>query len=196
MDVREAIRERRSVLLFDEQPVSQALLDELIQLSVWAPNHRLTEPWRFHVLDRAALRELFQAVLAEMVEKGVLPPDHDESEHMNQLPPFGVVISQAPPSIAEDPLVEMEDYAACCCVAQNFMLAAHAEGIGTMWLTGPMAMAATAAERLHLEEGSKIVGLIAVGYPREGMRKRSGLRKEPSVTWLTAASATEPAASH
>lgn len=90
----------------------------------------------------------------------------------------------------------MEDYAACCCVAQNFMLAAHAEGIGTMWLTGPMAMASAAAERLDLEEGSKIVGLIAVGYPREGMRKRSGLRKEPSVTWLTAASATEPAASH
>ena len=195
MDVREAIRERRSVLLFNEQPVARQLLDDLIQLSVWAPNHRLTEPWRFHVLDRPALRELGTAVFAEMVEAGLLPPDHDESEHLDQLPPTGVIISQIPPGTPDDPVLDLEDYAACCCVAQNFMLAAHAEGIGTMWLTGPMAMASAVAKRLGLEEGARIVALVAVGYPREGMRKRSGMRKAPSVTWLTGAGAAEPAAS-
>lgn len=196
MDVREAIRERRSVLLFDEKPVDRELLDDLIQLSVWAPNHRLTEPWRFHVLDRPALRELGTAVFAEMVEAGLLPPDHDQNEHLDQLPPVGVIISQAPPGTPGDRLLELEDYAACCCVAHNFMLAAHAEGIGTMWLTGPMAMATTVATRLGLEEGSRVVALLAVGYPREGMRQRSGKRKSPSVTWLTAATAAEPAVSH
>src|SRR5262245_29969318 len=49
-----AITGRRSVKEFLPQPVPRDLLSHLIDLSVWAPNHRLTEPWRFYVFDGAA----------------------------------------------------------------------------------------------------------------------------------------------
>src|SRR5690606_15464269 len=48
----EAIRSRRSVDLFEPDPPGTARLLEAIELARWAPNHRLTQPWRFYVLGR------------------------------------------------------------------------------------------------------------------------------------------------
>ena len=186
MDVKQAIRERRSTLLFDRsRAVPRAQIEELLKLSVWAPNHKLTQPWRFSVLDHAALREMARAVFTEMTEAGLMPADENLDEHLDQFPPMAVIVSQSPPRDPDDPEMALEDYASCCCVAQNVMRAAHAEGIGTMWLTGPLAGARLVAKALGLESDSRIVALIAVGYPQEGVRERRGLRDEPEITWLT-----------
>ena len=50
MDVFEAIRGRRTVKAFAPEPVPRERLDELFELARWAPNHKLTQPWRFRVL--------------------------------------------------------------------------------------------------------------------------------------------------
>lgn len=41
-----AMMGRRTVKQFLPQPVARATLEQLIELAVWAPNHRLNEPWR------------------------------------------------------------------------------------------------------------------------------------------------------
>jgi nitroreductase len=54
--VADIIRQRRTIKQFLPKPVPHALMQELLDLATWAPNHRLTEPWRFYVLDGAARR--------------------------------------------------------------------------------------------------------------------------------------------
>lgn len=45
--VAEIIKERRSIKLFKKDPLPQGLLEELLNVAVWAPNHGVREPWRF-----------------------------------------------------------------------------------------------------------------------------------------------------
>jgi len=47
MDLAAQIRNRRSVLVYEERPVATDLVAELLDAAVWAPNHHLTQPWRF-----------------------------------------------------------------------------------------------------------------------------------------------------
>ena len=62
MDVEEAIRTRRTHKVYGSEPVDRALLTELLELGRWAPNHHLTNPWRFRVLGPEALERLKAAV--------------------------------------------------------------------------------------------------------------------------------------
>ena len=50
MDVETAIRTRRTHKAYRPEPVARETLDELLELARWAPNHHLTNPWRFRVL--------------------------------------------------------------------------------------------------------------------------------------------------
>ena len=66
MDIYSAIRGRRSVTtLLDDVP-SRDVIDRIIQTSVWAPNHHLTEPWRFHVLCGDARSDMGSVVATEL----------------------------------------------------------------------------------------------------------------------------------
>ena len=52
MDALNAIRTRRTVKAFTPEPVPRDVLAELFELARWAPNHRLTAPWRFRVVGQ------------------------------------------------------------------------------------------------------------------------------------------------
>nr|MBA2430461.1 nitroreductase family protein [Thermoleophilaceae bacterium] len=58
MDVEAAIRERRTHKVYGREPVDRETLDELLELARWAPNHNLTNPWRFRVVGPQALDRL------------------------------------------------------------------------------------------------------------------------------------------
>ena len=61
MDVETAIRTRRTHKAYGPEPVARETLDELLDLARWAPNHHLTNPWRFRVLGPRALERLKRA---------------------------------------------------------------------------------------------------------------------------------------
>ena len=69
MDVEQAIRTRRTHKVFAPEPVPRELLDELFELARWAPNHHLTNPWRFRVLGPDSLQRLKQAAGPESAGK-------------------------------------------------------------------------------------------------------------------------------
>ena len=54
MDIFEAISTRRSIKTFTDRPVSDAEIRRMLQAAVQAPNHRMTQPWRFYVLGPEA----------------------------------------------------------------------------------------------------------------------------------------------
>ena len=69
MEVSEAIRTRRTHKAFKPEPVDRAVLDELFELARWAPNHNLTNPWRFRVIGPRALERLKEAAGPEAAGK-------------------------------------------------------------------------------------------------------------------------------
>ncbi|MDQ3044099.1 MAG: nitroreductase family protein, partial [Chloroflexota bacterium] len=45
-----AIRERRSIGKVGPERPPRELIEQVLEAATWAPNHRLTEPWRFIVI--------------------------------------------------------------------------------------------------------------------------------------------------
>ena len=165
----ETIRQRRTVKQFLPQPVPREVVQELIELAVWAPNHRMTEPWRFYVLDGAARAQLGAIAAQITVEKimgsggeiGVATRKGEEAAATWRAVPTLLYVTTARDA---NPEVDEENYGATCCALQNFALAAHAAGIGTSWSSGAVA----AAPALHTLVGAganeRMVGLIRVGW--------------------------------
>src|SRR5579883_2912176 len=60
VDVREAIQTRRTIKRYRAEPVPGALIEQVLEAAVWAPNHRLTEPWEFVVVQGETLEQLAQ----------------------------------------------------------------------------------------------------------------------------------------
>lgn len=179
MDVVEAIRERRTIGMFQNQPVPRRLIEELLQAAVWAPNHKHTEPWRFHVVSGAARDELADAICAELNAAGANPAK-DPRAKLKRAPLFILVAQHGSP---EDPIRDLEDYAACCCATQNLLLAAHAHGLAAKWSTGALAESPAAKRWFGLNQQDRIVGYIYLGYAPDTMRALHAERRPPPITW-------------
>ena len=192
MDVVQAIRERRTVGTFSTRAAPRALIASLIAGAVWAPNHRTTEPWRFHVLAGAAREALALAIEAGAIEAGAAGAESEEAAGVARTArskllrsPAVVVISQV---VAEDAdaVRDLEDYAACCCATQNLLLAAHAAGLASKWSTGALARSPAAKAHLGLEPRDRIVGYIYLGYGTgdgTGDRTEAAERSAPRIDW-------------
>lgn len=165
MDVEQAIRQRRSVGTFAEQPVPRALIAQLIEAATWAPNHHLTEPWRFTVVAGVAREEMAVALEAAAAagEKEAEGVARTARRKLLRSPAF-VVVSQAVRDGA-GATADLEDYAACCSATQNLLLAAHAAGLASKWSTGALATSAVAKSHLGLPREDRIVGYVYLGYP-------------------------------
>ncbi|WP_145408850.1 nitroreductase family protein [Paenibacillus xylanexedens] len=151
----EAIQNRRTVKKFKKDAVPTDKIIELLDAAVWAPNHKLREPWRFLLFTGDGRKKLAQAIDAEMGE------DNKFSANIKQVPAIMLVV------LEEDPRQNIwdEDFAAVSALVQNFLLAAWSEEIGTFWVTKPFLYAPKFRKPLGIEAGEKIIGMIYMGYP-------------------------------
>src|SRR5579872_6519950 len=118
MDVEEAIRDRRTHKAFQAEPVPRQELDELLELARWAPNHHLTNPWRFRVLGPAALARLKAAAGPEAAAK------------LDRAPTLVAVTARTTP---EDPVQDEEDLCATAAATYAVLLADHGRGLAGYW---------------------------------------------------------------
>ena len=175
MDVDTAIRGRRTIGVFSDRPVASEIVEELIEAARWAPNHKHTEPWRFHVVSGRAREEMCEAILASGGEFA-----KDPRGKLMRSPLFVAVTQQAVP---DDPVRDQEDYAAVCCAVQNMMLAATARGLASKWSTGALAEHPAAKHWLGIGEQDRIVAYLYLGYPPEDMREMPAERLPAQVVW-------------
>jgi nitroreductase len=172
VDIHEAIRSRRSIFDFKPDPVPTELLEKALGFSVWAPNHLLTEPWRFTLLGEQS-RRLFAEKYGE-VQVRKAPPGADDSLRA-LLRKSGVEKFLAKPTVVVVSCLQQgeeqrrrEDYAATCCAVQNVFLAAWADGIGMQWSTNALTMEPWTYEYLGIDPDQEyIMGFLYVGYPAE-----------------------------
>jgi nitroreductase len=162
-DVADVLRSRRSINLFEPEPVDRALLLDAIEAARWAPNHRLTEPWRFYVLGEDTAEAI--ARLAAQIETAAKGERVGAAryERLKSIPGNFVVTSQR----SDDELLDRENYAACCCAVQNLMLYLWPLGVGVKWTTGGMTREQAFYDLLGIDAAREdVVGFFWYGRPK------------------------------
>ena len=186
MDTLTALRDRRSINALTADVPSQATIQRLLDVAVWAPNHHMTEPWRFHVLAGDARRAVGEAISdglrTELDASDPVAAGEIKGARAKLLRAPVVIVVSHPR--ADDPVTDLEDYAACCCAVQNLLLAAHAEGLAAKWRTGAMCEFAATRQALGLGVTDRLVGFIYLGYPSPNAPPDTRERAAPEVAWL------------
>src|SRR5450432_960274 len=119
MDIDNAIRTRRTHKAYEAEPVGREMIEELLELARWAPNHHLTEPWRFRVLGP----ETFAALAAA--------GQPNEAQKLGRAPTLIVASSKQ----TGDDSQNREDLLATACAVYIVLLGAHARGLASYWRT-------------------------------------------------------------
>ena len=168
MDIEDAIRSRRTHKAFVPEPISRALLDELLELARWAPNHHLTNPWRFRVLGAEALERLKRAAGPEAAAK------------LDRAPTLVAATARQ----SGDPVQDEEDLCATACATYAVLLAAHGRGLAGYWRTPHVLRTGEGREALGLEADERFVALIHLGWPRQEKAPPERAPLEQVVTYL------------
>jgi nitroreductase len=166
MDVETAIRTRRTHKAFRAKPVARQILDHLFDLARWAPNHNLTNPWRFRVLGPMALERLKGAAGQEAAAK------------LDRAPTL-VVCSCV---LSGDPVQDEEDLHATACAAYIVLLAAHARGLAGYWRTPEILRSEKGRAAVGLREDERFVSLIHLGEP---VQERPAPDRAPAAEAVT-----------
>lgn len=167
MEAMEAILTRRSIRRYTGEPVPDSLIDEILRAAMSAPSSKNQQPWHFVVItDRGILREV--------------PTFH----------PYAKMVPDAPVAILVCGDLHREQHPAfwaqdCSAATQNILLAAHAMGLGAVWLgVHPLEERVLGFRRLvglpaHIVPLSLVpIGIPAVKKPREDRFDRSRIHRD------------------
>jgi len=163
MDVETAIRTRRTHKAYRPEPVERETLEELLELARWAPNHHLTNPWRFRVLGPRALERLKEVAGPEAAAK------------LDRAPTL-VVCSSV---LSGDPICDEEDLHATACAAYIVLLAAHARGLVGYWRTPGVLREPAGSEAVGMGPEERFVALIHLGRP---IQEKPAPEREPAAS--------------
>lgn len=185
MDIHELIRGRRSIKQFTEAPVPRAVIEQLIDDAAQAPNHRMTQPWRFYVLGPEA-RRAYGAALGARKAKNVEDPEAaraviEKVSAAEAALPMAIAVAVM---LNENPEIREEDYAAAMMAAQNIMLAAAAAGLGTHIKTGGVMDDPRARAAVGVPEGQRMVALIQLGEPAVVPEAKARRAAAEVTTWV------------
>jgi nitroreductase len=157
MKLEKAIRTRRTHKAFGSEALDASTLDELFELARWAPNHHLTNPWRFRVLGRRTRERLME--LAEAAQPG-------SAVKLRRAP----TLVAASATVSGDAAQDREDLLATAVAAYIVLLGAHARGLAGYWRTVPLLDAPPARELLGIGAQETPVGLLYLGTPVQRQR--------------------------
>jgi nitroreductase len=181
MDAITAINQRTSVRRFRPDPVPREIIQQLLDCAVRAPNHKLTEPWRFCVLTDGA-RDRFADIRAGHRVKRFADPSSADAQaagdkvrrESRETPAYLVVMAAQSP----DEITREEDYAATMMATANLMIAAQSLGLGTSLKTGGVMRDPALMQLARVPQNFRVVGIVSLGYPAEEEPPR---RRQPAA---------------
>jgi nitroreductase len=172
--VSKLIAHRRSIkpaLMDAEKSISPELWQSLFEAANWAPNHGLTEPWRFLVYSgesRGEIASALQTAYKSETAEDEFRPEKFEKMGKNPFLAHSVVALV----MKRDPkrkVPEVEEIEAVACAVQNLHLLASAAGLGVFWSSPAVTYGSSFAQSLELGDEDKCLGLLYVGWPKEGL---------------------------
>lgn len=196
----QTIKGRRSVRNFEEKEVNKELIQEIIQAGKFAPSAEDRQPWRFIVItNRDHIQELSLMVKEEL--KKLLKRRFIKKFSIKELKEEGILKLLYGVSFFEMDLIffdapvvifiltknELFNNESCACCAQNMMLAAHSMGLGSCWIgfASVLGVKKKTMQKIGAPDGYHIAATLAMGYPKEKMKKLP-LRKVEAdiIKWI------------
>ena len=178
--VQNAITTRRTVEWFD--PILPPDWEEKVKISIeaaiTAPNHRRPEPWRFYLLNRETWAKVCELVAARVTEKQGPKAGAAKFKKWMKVPGQIVItcVKQNPErdheSLEDARGKEREDYAACCCAAQNMTLSLHSNGLSSLWCSAWYNDDKRYHELVGIPDSEYVVGTFWFGNSMRKLSKR------------------------
>lgn len=205
MELMDAIKTRRSIRRYKQDPISKETILQILELANLAPTAGNTQPWEFLVLHRSVLDQLAGIIemamedrIKTLTEDGMrkrlkdLPIPTDESgDKVKGLKKFCRLLGQAPVALIvyadkpEDPWAYKNIVEDVSAAFENLVLAAWDEGLGTCWMTGPLQKGEEGIKKfLGLSEAQEIIAMTPLGIPAQipWMPPKKDIRSK--IRWL------------
>jgi nitroreductase len=151
------IRTRRTHKAYGPEPVDRTTLLELFELARWAPNHHLTNPWRFRVLGPRSRAMLARE--AELEQRG-------SARKLERAPTLIVAGAE----LQGDSSQQHDDLLAAAVAAYIVLLAAHARGLAGYWRTLSLLEKPAVRAALGIPAAEQPIGLLHLGHPVQAQR--------------------------
>ncbi len=178
----EIIRSRRSIRRYQNRAVSRELIDELLEAARWAPSAHNRQPWRFAVIESAAMKHALARAMGERLRADLKRDGAPEAMIEADVARSYARITHAPVvMVAAVTMRDMDKYLderrsraewtmatqSVAMALQNLLLAAHSLGLGACWMCAPLFVSDTVREVLELDDDWEPQALITLGYPGE-----------------------------
>lgn len=193
MELLEAIRHRRTVKPFhmSPKPIDRELVMKLLDAGNWAPSHKNTQPWRFVIFDGDSRQQVVDTLVQTAGKGGVpLAPEDKAYQVMQSIPKSGAPVAVAIlAKLKNHPGVhKLDEIMSVAMAVQNIKLAAHAEGLVSLWMSGhkvhhPKIDALVGAQKDEI----KMLGFLWLGYPKNPLPEGQREPIEGRVRWAGAA---------
>ncbi|MEM1350189.1 MAG: nitroreductase [Myxococcota bacterium] len=165
MDAHDALRSRRTIHFYTDAPVDEAIVQRALECALRAPNHKLTNPWRFTLVGTETRAQITEVGLQIKRDKGASEDKLQRSRVKLSTPPVLLVVSQVRD---DDAFRNREDYAATACAIQNLMVSLWSDGVGSKWSTGGITRAPQTYALTNIDPAAEeIVGFVWAGYPEQ-----------------------------
>lgn len=160
MTLHELAAERRTHKDFGPEPVDRETLLELLEVARYAPNHHLTQPWRFRVLGPESLAALKECA------------GESEAKKLDRAPTLVVASTRLCGEVVQDE----EDVCATAAAIMLVLLAATERGIASYWRTPALFRTTRGREALGIAAGERVLGLLHFGSAARtpAPRRRAG----------------------
>jgi nitroreductase len=213
MDALRALTSRRSIREFEKQVPAQDIIRTCLEAATWAPSATNQQPWEFIVLTGHALEKVNALILEHFAERMRESTAFDNvPEHLakRQQEIFSALMDAG-----EAAGIEANDFferslrffdapvgvyfvtrkrsdsqylLSTAAALENFLLAAHAQGLGTCWLTITVVCEKDLKQHFGLADDRELLGGVALGYPAAGSPLNTFIRTRVPVdeitTWL------------
>jgi len=182
----QVIRGRRAVFpaQYNDQPISKEFIEVLLKNANWAPTHRLTEPWRFKIIQGGAkerLGDFLSDTYTDITsDESFSPFKHKKIKNNCRM--AGVIIAICMQRDPKERVPEWEEIAATAMAVQNMWLTCAAHEVGCYW-SSP-ALIGYMDQFFDFEEGEQCLGFLYIGnYDKDEEITSKRRSIEDKITW-------------
>lgn len=198
LQTKKLIQERRSIRKFLDKDVNKEDIINLIDCARYAPSDTNSQTWEFIIIaNKEKIKEIEQITWDALHEKAKEAKERGFEKEgrllIRSFGPYATAFSEAPVLIvclatpyeskfkerifdpiglADEAVWREEGIKSSSLAIQNLLLAAHAKGLGTCPMTGPVLLAKEKLRNyLNIDETKEINMVIALGHPAEQPKK-------------------------
>jgi len=193
-DLHTFLRTRRSIRRFKPDPVPDSVIENILTTATFAPSAHNRQPWRFVVVKDLSVKTKLADAMAIKFERDLTNDSISPEKIQSQIKRSKERITSAPLiSLLCLDMTEMDVYPdkkrkqaefrmgmqSVANAGMQMLLAAHAEGLGSVWVCSPLFVQETIQNILDLPKTWEPQAMFFIGYPQDipEVRERKSIQE-------------------